>query len=854
MTDPFDSPIGKTILENLLDSRAVFVFPTQRSADSWASSLVRSGRAKAVETDRFIGSDRFFSLAAEVNRPEGKEESTAVSRLFWALGIVAEQRAKPFLKELLPRDFETPLSRARFLARIAPRLRTIREATLMSDIEFGTDYLALCDRYEEFLEREKLFESAMLETIATDDKNYIFLEPRLSLAARAGIKEEFLATATMPALYKFKSFRLESDWVFGSIRELIDEGCKPLDIAISVPSLSADVRAHLLRAAREYAVPVAFFSGEPLSSSPFGKLLFSLSRAMEEGFSARTLRKLAERGSPGFRDRESLNRLVLIASRWNIPEISDDRKRMSSLWAKTFAECMIHDPEALALYKNLVRLTSAILGADDFQALKVALFDFRTSLLDESSLDARSQATLERVFDGLEKLKAMHERLRAPDLPARPFAVLLTELERTLYSPVVKADAVSIQAYALGALLAAKRHFVLDASQDSTGTAAAFFNPLPEAQATRAETEARLGELVLESFGPAAVFCHADESLSGFTVPHPFFTLRGFRAIHAPESPRRLAAARKVPRPKGSRSPVSSVANALKTIPAVWSGDMIRFSPSRLRAFLLCPFKWLMASAPGIDFLPADSSVLAEGSLMHAVIRKLLEDIRDTDGRVRAERRDEYLSKFGEYFSECIGAILRQYGIALRPGLEAVRARLENRLSRLLEFELNLASEAWEIGSFETPLRLEFGDKGFALEGRADRVLERKNGSEVAVIDYKRKTIPSKKDLGIREDGSLGEFQVASYAEMLSSGGKNPALGLYWSIENCKSAVAFGSGGARSSWQEFEPERRALRGMIESAADTIRSGEYLQATPSQEACDGCAFRSACRAHFSSEGV
>jgi hypothetical protein len=854
MTDPFDSPIGRKILDKISDPLASFVFPTQRSADSWAYSLVRWKKTKAVETDRFIGADRYLGVVTAGTRPQDREEASSVSRLFWALGIIAEQREKPFLKELLPAEFEAPLSRAGFLARIAPRLHLIRDATLAGDIEFGPDYSALCRRYDEFLVTNGLFESAMLGTIATDNTHYIFIEPRFSGISPSTMHEENPYASAVPVLHKFRHFREESDWVFRSIRSLIDMGYRPLDIAVSVPNLSGDMKAHLLRAAREFKVPVAFFGGEPLSSSPFGKLLFSLSRAMEEGFSARTLRKMAERGSPGFRDRRSLNRLVAIASRWNIPEMSEDRRRMSALWARTFAECRINDSGALTLYRNLVRLTSAIRGSKDFKTLEKALFDLRTSLLDESSLDSHAQATLQRIFDGLEKLKTVHEKLRTPSLPARPFAVLLLELERTHYSPVVRTDSVSIQSYALGVLLAAKKHFILDASQDSTGTAAAHFNSLPEAQATRAETEAKLGDLVLESFGPGAVFCHADESLSGFTVPHPFFTLRGSELVTIAETPNNEAVASAIPRLKASRSPSEAIAGALKSISGAWKGDSIRFSPSKLRAFVLCPLKWLLSSVEGIDFQPADAAILAEGSLMHAMIRGLLEEIKGVDGKVKPERRDEYLSKFDRIFADCIDVILRQSGVALQPGLEATRARLRNRLSLLLEFEIGLESEGWEIGSFEVPLSQELGDKGIVLEGRADRVLERDTGSDVAVIDYKRKSIPAKKDLGLREDGSLREFQVASYAEMLGSAGKTPALGLYWSIENCKSAVAFGSGGTRATWAEFEPERRELRGMIERAAGKIRSGEYLRATPSPEACDGCAFRSVCRAYFSSESL
>lgn len=858
MIDPFDSPSGRTILEHLSDPCVRFVFPTQRSADSWAFAIVQSGKAKAIETDRFISMDRYRGIETEA----GREEATQVSRFFWALGIVKEQRDKPFLRDLLPYGLDIPLSRAGSLASMAPRLRLIREAAQRGEVESGSEYLALCTRYEEFLETQGFYEPSMSKEV--EDGRYIFLEPLLTKILTPEPAANPPKELIRPRLYCFKNFREELDWVFGSIRNLVEKGIKPNEIAVSVSSLSGDVRAHLLRTAREFRVPVAFIGGEPLIGSAFGKLLYSLSRAMEEGFSARTLRKLAERGPARFRDAESLNNLVSIARRWNIPEMSNDRRRMSGLWARTFSECRIEDSGATALYRSLVRLTSALRSARDFQALKLALFDVRTSLLDETELDDYSQATLQRIFDGLERLRVTHEKLHSPSLPAEPFSILLQELEKTLYSPVERADAVSIQPYALGVLLAAKRHFILDASQNSTLPAARHFNPLPENTSSLAETEARLGCLVLESFGPTAIFCHAEESLSGFTVPHPFFALNEARVIYKGEADEfgqnvrtgigSEAIASEPIRPgKPARNP-EAIAEALHSVTGAFKGDAIRFSPSTLRAFALCPFKWLLSSAPGFYTLPAAPSLLAEGSLMHAMIRSLLEYIRQTDGRVKTEHRNEYVINFDTIFSGCVKDILRKSGVALQPHLEATAVRLKDRLSRLLELEIELEAKGWSIGEFEVSLSLDLGERQVVFEGRADRVMEQGQDGDVAIIDYKRGLIPTKKDLSLREDGSLREFQVASYAEMLESSGKTPSFGLYWSIENCKTTVVFGEGGSKATWADFGPERDKLRSMLDTAAGEIRRGNFMRATPSSEACDGCSFRSVCRAHFSSENL
>ncbi len=859
MPEPFDTFPGSMLLENLADPRCMFVFPTQRSADSWAFALARSGRTRAVESERFIGEDRYRSLITELNRPQGFEESSSLSRLFWALGVVVTQRAAPFLKNLLPSGFEVPLSRAHTLSRLAPRLRMIRDAALQGELEFGDDYIALCARYDKFLEEEKFYEPSMLGSEQPDDKKFMLLAPDLSRSPAQGNPEqcrdkEARNNVSCPVLHTFGTFREELDWVFHAIRDLLHEGARPLEIAISLPNLSPELKAHLLRTAREWRVPVNFFDGEPLSQSPFGRLLASVSKAASEGFSARTLRKLAENNPIRWQNHRSFRALISIAERFNIPEMSDDPGRMAELWSLTFSECRINDAGAASLYRLLLEKSRAIRGAGTFRALMKALFDFRTAFLDETSLDSYTAKTLQRIFDELEKLNAMHERLRSPKLPAQPLAILLLELERTPYSPVMKADAVSIQSYTLGVLFSAKAHFILEVSQEGTKSAAAYFNALPEARGGNADAEARLGESVLRAFGPAAVFCHADEGISGFSVPHPFFALHGADIMrHRTEISGTGLPSTPSSRAHTSPKPDRGVSiDTLRRIPAIWRGEALRFSPSKLKAFLQCPFKWLLYSSPGIESLPSDPSILAEGSLMHSVIRMMMDNVKTLDGRIRADHMEEYISAFEDIFSRCLTDTLRQSGIALRPGLEALRLRLKDRMKRLLEFEIALHDEGWEIGDFELPLRMVFGEENIVLEGRADRVLNREGGDEVAIVDYKRNTIPTKKDLILREDGSLREFQVASYALMLASSGKNPRLGLYWSVEGSRSVTAFGPDGSRASWTEFEPERQELVRRVATSAERIRSGSSLKATPSAEACDACTLRSVCRALYSSE--
>ncbi len=344
--DPLGSAIAATIAQRLGDRSCAFVFPSQVAADSWAEAALGLPGVVALEKDRFLGWDRFLERATRNSAPAGKKAAEPADRLIWALATLAQQSRRPFLRILAKPELEPPLSLAPSLARLAPALRGIARDLALALAVAGSaangqsaevaDYLTLSAGYDRFLEAQGLYEVSHLEPAFREPERCVIFEPalmpdyarfeaRLSAAPGIELVSPFDGAAgaraaddagPAPTLRKYATFREEIQDVLAQCAALVDDGLEPSAIAISAPSLTPDIRAHLGAMARKFGLPLAFHAGEPLSASPFGRLLRALAGAQAEGFSLRTLRALFGKGALGWKSPAAAAALLRYASRY----------------------------------------------------------------------------------------------------------------------------------------------------------------------------------------------------------------------------------------------------------------------------------------------------------------------------------------------------------------------------------------------------------------------------------------------------------------------------------------------------------------------------------------------------------
>ncbi len=101
-----ETPIGADIRRHLENPGAIFVFPSQDSADSWAQALVKSGACRAVALDRFFGFEHFLRHCTTLQERGGRRTLQPVDKWVWALEVLNAQEDSPgkafSLKRVLP--------------------------------------------------------------------------------------------------------------------------------------------------------------------------------------------------------------------------------------------------------------------------------------------------------------------------------------------------------------------------------------------------------------------------------------------------------------------------------------------------------------------------------------------------------------------------------------------------------------------------------------------------------------------------------------------------------------------------------------------------------------------------------
>jgi hypothetical protein len=890
----------KLIAEGIEDRGLCFVFPSQTAAESWALAapgLLRprgGGGLRAVESDRFVGWDRFKERL--LSRRGSGRPSSRFARSVWAALVVSRQASSPFLRRVLGPG-EPSAAFVPFVASLPPALNTIAErAGALPRDETIRDLVALRDDYASFLAAHGLFEPAWERLPEPrDEERYVLLAPELmedyesyavAVEAMRGVRVVRLPSiGRPPTLYRFPNAYEELRWALLSAGRLLDGGLAPEDIALTVPDIDK-AAPYVERAARLAGVPAVLRSGGSLASSPYGRLLGAIAACASSGFGFDQTRDLLLDRFASWKDPDAARGLVRFGiDRHAYAPFTDKGKRVDA-WERSFAACGA--PERLVrFYRRLKSSTLAISSARDFASLRSAIVAFRASLLDESEWRERELRFVERAMAELESLARTEAELGAAGAVSSPFALYRRDLEDERYVPQERSAAIPVYPYRVSALLAVKAHFVLGCSQEGIAVA---YSPAPFLRDDQKTALGRLDEDASVPFasayallGPAARFSYAVEGFEGWSLPHAFFLGEGAgRESGPPEDLEEVLA----------RDPVAAEARAWREGGALASEllrlqsgaaldsacalsdrkagyararasgpardaalrgrsdprGLLRLSASSAREFLSCPFAWLLGRAlrleeesAGIGFFDA----LLAGEMAHDAIRRLFAAMAK-GGPFSSARIGEYRALVDPALDAALENFATKEGPFLAPMFVSYVPLLRDRLYRLIEAESWL--EGWEAGDFELALERAYPDIGVRLEGRLDR-LGRSGGSR-AIVDYKKRSLPRKADLVV-DEGALGDLQIAAYVALCDGSGLEVERAALWSIEDAERLVVLGPGGLKSR-QDYEAELEALAAALGEAARRMRSGDFSPLAGEDDSCEGCGWKAICRVRYATE--
>ncbi len=271
------------------------------------------------------------------------------------------------------------------------------------------------------------------------------------------------------------------------------------------------------------------------------------------------------------------------------------------------------------------------------------------------------------------------------------------------------------------------------------------------------------------------------------------------------------------------------------------------FSPSSIRQYLECPYRFFLEKVCGLRETPWPSDELPgwlKGEVFHAAVKSLYEScpheelFRDSATHFR-------------FLSDQVNRVARNWDpyrlipvqvFALRTWIEKLKAFSEN--------EVSLFRDGWRIVGLEQEVSAELGS-GYRIKGKIDRLDQRDGWTRI--VDYKTGALPMRKAcrLSTARPGFTG-IQLPVYALLASASGLNRAdriEGLYfYDLRDTFGLVnrfdEFIPGQAKSYLGEFE-------GFLETILDEIHDpkGSFRHAE-NPATCTYCPFDLVCRVHES----
>ncbi len=900
----------ESILAGAIADRATsFVFPSQAAADSWSRRVPALFAVKAVETDRFMGWDRFKESLLSPHRAE--RPADRISRSIWAAGVVARQTESPFLRRLLG-PFPPPPAFSGFLARIPPSLAAIPSSVESSGDELLADLEILRTDYAAFLEAKGLFEPSWEELPGSRaESRYIIIAPELmedfeghaaALEGDANIQLRRMPRPSVPELYKFPNIFEELRWAFLEIAALLDGGVRPEDIALTLPSLD-EAAPHALAAAERCGVPVALREGELLSASPYGRLLRAMSECSRTRFAFEETKALLLDRFVSWKGgmREAARDLVRFGIERHAFAPYVDAGRSVDAWEESFAlRASSRELDLRDFYRRLKKSVLAVAEAETFRALEAAIVAFRETFLDESSWDEAELKRVQRAMVELGSLVRAEDELASSGRVPDPFGLFLRGLGELRYVPRNPAPAVPIYPYRVSALAASRHHFVLGCSQEGIGVRYAIASYLRDDQKEKlglVDRDASDDFAAAYALDAHARFSYAEEGIDGWNAPSPFFfgsSAGGSGALSAgrarPGPPPDFADVRK-------RDPLRAETEAWKSggaLPPALLGfqkaaaaeaqaslgdkgsdysrpaaradagareavlgarrtqaGLLRLSVTELENYLACPFAWLLARGLGLEEETSGVGFFdarLAGEMAHAAVGRLFARIAES-GPFSSARLGFYLSFVHPAVASVLPEFARKEGPFLVPMFSAYAPLLEDRLGRLLAAESWM--EGWNAGDFERSFEKKYLERGVVLQGRVDRVARR--GEDIALVDYKKRVLPRKTDLVADTSAgtALAKLQIAAYVALCESELGRVERAAYWSIEDARRLVVVGPEGLRDR-EGYGVELAAFELSLAAVADGLSRGDFGLAPAGGESCETCGWSAVCRCRYATE--
>ncbi|EPF30406.1 hypothetical protein HMPREF9194_00723 [Treponema maltophilum ATCC 51939] len=911
----------QSALEAYIDDPAVFfVFPTDIAASAWSDYALRLKKAVALE--RFTAWDKFKSEAVRAEKQDKNSIPSPLRKLF-VLQLLRQNAEKPFFLSLVPGEYASnPAVFADWLTSLVPclalwkRKRSERrgladaersgdaegrgDAGILSDVGIFNDVGILSDaedadlhelekHYRSFLDSHNLFEPAWEKPPLKDSgRRYVIVYPEIlqDFEEYRPILEQspFIELIPVPDFpvddsvcdfYSYPNARTELRETVLRIEELCSNRTKNQnpqnqnagaaelldwdDIAVSVPDLET-LAPYILREFGLRNIPVKLRSGKKLGLYPAGRLFALIKNCADESFSFDSLRSLLSENAFPWKDKTAANQLI---------EFGIKNNCLCSyggidVWEEAFAKNG-GEERALALYRKLKQAVSSMRGAPNFQKLRERYFAFRSVFFDPQKFSAEANLVIGRCIGELASLIDIEQTYPDAAQCADPFDFFVRVLDSKEYLAQSSGGGVNVFSYKVAAGAPFKRHFILNASQDSLTLV---YRPLSflsdEKRAHLGANDTDVSALfvrlyALHSEYPMSVSC-SEKTFSGYTIAHNIFSsctnrvaseISGALGADSFENEKNFLHGR-APFPAflysvqkngflswavsgdSKLEPVScslseaaalSVPELKKRIDAYVrcaQTGAIRVSPSNLNVFFTCPLQWLFSRVLKIaEYDPEASLVddLSVGTLFHEIIRRVLSQLQSERIPLYAENGslpEKLCEAVLSFTHEVIASLPESCSLQKKLSpltIENFKMQEDALAEVLIAFftEFVLWFSGYTVVSLEEPLSFDCG--GRQLEGKIDCVLQKAEGGDIFIVDFKTGNMPSASECLKLPGTEFKNYQLAAYMylyEKCKCGGKPWVSGAgFFSIYQKKPSTVVGFLTFALDEKKTNPYRKA---------------------------------------------
>ncbi len=801
------------IAKNIHNQKAIFVFPTDVSATSWAEFALEIDGVEAISSERFTAWDKFKAHSIR-SQKQDKNSIPSVLRKFFAEEILERNKTEQLFSTIINREYlQTSSSFSDWIAGILPQLQVWEEnlkTQKFLDAE-DKDFLVLKKEYTQFLETHNFFDPAWERPPFNNDGfTYFICYPEI-LTDYAEYKEILENTDCIEIIHiddvtekqqvlQYTNTRSELRETALYIREIVEKkSIQYNEIALSVKDL-ATLEPYITREFKLYNIPFKIRSGKALTDYPAGKLFTLISDCYNEKFSFESVKNLVLDTTFPWTDTETANQLVKFGIKNNCLCSYDNK----DLWEEAFKKTG-YEERAKNFYGNLKIKITNIVEATNFDFILKHYMSFKKQFFNFEEFTEQSNSILSRCIVELVSLTDLEKDYPAATKTRSPFTFFVDQLQASQYVPQNSDNGVHIFTYKNAACALYKQHIIFDSSQDALTITEKRLSFLRDDKRNNLgiideNTSKSFVDLyTLHSEYPTRFTC-SEKTFGGYAIPFNYFET--IDLIKNPEISPQYTSEDLFKQEKnlfiGNNQFLGKMHSIQKMSFDQWKipnksatknlelADTIRkkifngseklvISATTLNEFYNCPVHWIFDRLLHIEDSTLEANLLdnmAIGTLFHVIINKYLNHVKKNK-RVLCLTDDELPTDLHDFLVATAKEVIEGFPASINKKdvseltMEMFSMQKNNYIDTIIAFITYFSSVFTGSTVIETEksFRIEYSDH--IVTGQVDCVLDYPGSNlmdaGMFIVDFKLHGLTPRSKCIKTEDNQLENFQLPFY-------------------------------------------------------------------------------------------